>query len=275
MGHNRGKTDGKRGAAHDVQNTLKSTEAHAHSAATGCNATWSRDAVTFRLTAERKRALRGLSNDDEAMLSPTASLDLAIELAAIGRAVETDPRQTVQSGQSETVLFASELRDAIRVFANATDEWASIRAQLSRVAADCSELRSAVASASMLADGVVVSDARSPLPLRAWLDAQANPETTWLVVKAQWIGKRPVDAGTAIWELEARELGRNGQGKALRNEPHRVELGPARSAGPLSRLDQDGGCVISCVRSGQGWTLSLRPALEGGKLGDNFTELEV
>lgn len=51
---------------------------------------WEREAVTLRLTDERKRALRSLLHGDDAMRSPTSTLDLAIERAAAVQAFRED-----------------------------------------------------------------------------------------------------------------------------------------------------------------------------------------
>lgn len=275
MGQHRSKTDTKLDDARATSTPRDPAEDCASPTTMDSEAAWARDAVTFRLTAERKRALRSLSKHEEEMRSPTAALDLAIEWAIASRALEGDAGQAIHPAHPQTALLVDELRDTVRVLTDAAQDWSEVRAQLARVAADCAELRSAIASASMLADGVAVDGARAPMPLRAWLDGQAGPGTTWLVAKARWVSKRAIDAGMAIWEFEARELGRDGQSPAPRNEVHRVELGPARVDGPLARLERDGGCVISCARSGQGWTLSLRPALNGGKLGEAFAELSI
>lgn len=240
-----------------------------------CDAAWTRDAVTFRLTEQRKRGLRALSQDGGELPSPTAALDQAIEMAIAARAREADHQPVAGRDEPDIAALADELRDAARALAGAASGWQEIRAQLARVAADCAELRAAIASAAMLADGVPVGETDAPAPLRAWLDRQAGPATAWLVVKASWVGKRPASAGLATWELEARELGRYGRGPASPSGSCQVSLGPAPADGPLARLDRDGGCVLSCARSGKGWRVSLRCALEGGKLGEAFAELSI
>jgi hypothetical protein len=241
----------------------------------GSGAAWTRDAVTFRLTEQRKRGLRALSHDGGELPSPTAALDQAIELAIAARAREADHQPVAGRDESDIAALADELRDAARALAGAASGWQEIRSHLARVAADCAELRAAIASAAMLADGVPVGETDAPTPLRAWLDRQAGPETAWFVVKACWLGKRPASAGLSTWELEARELGRDGRGPASLAESCRVSLGPAPADGPLARLDRDGGCILSCARNGQGWRVSLRCALEGGKLGEAFAELSI
>lgn len=239
------------------------------------DAMWTREAVTFRLTKQRKRELRALSQEGSEWPSPTAALDQAIELAIAARAHEADRQPVTRRDEPGLVELVDELRDATRAFAGAANEWGEIRAQLARVAADCAELRAAIASAAMLGDSVPVSETDAPAPLRAWLDRQAGPATAWLVVKASWLGKRSARAGLAVWEFEARELGRDGRGPASQPESCRVSLGPAPTDGPLARTEPDGGCVLLCARNGQGWTLSLRRSLDGYKVGETFAELSI
>jgi hypothetical protein len=216
---------------------------------------WEREAVTFRLTDERKRALRSLLHGDDAALSPTSALDLAIEraVAALARGANLDSEKDLLA--TVPSITSDELRETLHAVAEAAAEWSGARAHLARVAADCAELRSAIAAASVLSDGVPVDEAPRP-------------------VKARWLATRSANPGMAAWTLELRELGRDGGAPALLGEAA-VELGPAPAGGPLLRLGRDGGCVLSCARAGEGWALSLRPTLEGGKLGDPFAELVV
>jgi len=276
MANKRGEASLKRAAPTPPANK-KGREADTESGVllAGSDAAWTRDAVTFRLTEQRKRGLRALSHDGGELPSPTAALDQAIELAIAARAREADHQPVAHRDEPDIAALADELRDASRAFAGAANGWQEIRAQLARVAADCAELRAAIVSAAMLADGVPVGETDAPTPFRAWLDRRAGPATAWLVVKASWLGKRPASAGLATWELEARELGRDGRGHASPSESCQVSLGPALADGPLARLDRDGGCVLSCARNGQGWRVSLRCALEGGKLGEAFAELSI
>jgi hypothetical protein len=231
---------------------------------------WEREAVTFRLTDERKRALRSLLHGADAALSPTSALDLAIEraVAALARGANLDGEKELLANVPS--ITSDELRDTLRAVAEAAAEWSGARSHLARVAADCAELRSAIAAASVLSDGVPVDE--TPRPIRAWLD-QAGA-TSWIVAKARWLATRSANPGMAAWTLELRELGRDGGAPALLGADA-VELGPAPAGGPLSRLGRDGGCVVSCARAGAGWARSLRPTLEGGKLGDPFAELVV
>ncbi|CAH0229019.1 hypothetical protein SRABI118_02418 [Massilia sp. Bi118] len=265
----------KRAPARPANKRDREAETEAGVLLAGSDAAWTRDAVTFRLTEQRKRELRALSHDGGELPSPTAALDQAIELAIAARAREADHQPVAGRDEPDIAALADELRDAARALAGAASGWQEIRAQLARVAADCAELRAAIASAAMLADGVPVGETDAPAPLREWLERQAGPATAWLVVKASWLGKRPASAGLSTWEFEARELGRDGQGHASQAESCRVLLGPAPADGPLARLDRDGGCVLSCARNGQGWRVSLRCALEGGKLGEAFAELSI
>jgi hypothetical protein len=232
---------------------------------------WGRDAVTFRLTEDRKRALRALSPDD-ASLSPTSALDLAIERAVAREAFDIGQADRQAPLESESPATSSELRETLRAVAEAAREWAGARAHLARVADDCADLRAAIEAASASSEGAGMGESDSPLPIRAWLDRAAAP--SWLVAQARWVGTRPAGNGMALWTLELRELGR-GENLPTRPDVFAVELGPADAGGPLSRLDRDDGCVISCSRAGEGWALSLRPALEGGRLGAPFAELAV
>lgn len=231
---------------------------------------WEREAVTFRLTDERKRALRSLLHGDDAALSPTSVLDLAIERAVATQASSVD-RDSEKDGLVPAASVTSdELRKTLRAVAEAAAEWSGARAHLARVAVDCAELRSAIGAASALSDGIPVDEA--PRPIKAWLE-QAGA-TSWIVAKARWLATRPASPGMATWTLELREVGRDCGGPAVLGA-EAVELGPAPAGGTLSGLGRDGGCVVSCTRAGEGWALSLRPTLEGGKLGDPFAELVV
>lgn len=229
---------------------------------------WEREAVTFRLSAERKLALRSLLHGDDAMLSPTSALDLAIERAVATQASSVDCDSEKDGLAPAPSVTSDELRETLRAVADAAAEWSGARAHLARVASDCAELRSAIAAASVLSDGVPVDEA--PLPIRAWLDQSGA--TSWIVAKARWLATRPTSPGMAAWTLELRELGRDGGAPSLLGE-EAVEVGPAPVGGPLSRLGRDGVCVVSCTRAGEGWALSLRHTLDDGKLGDCFAEL--
>lgn len=230
---------------------------------------WERQAVTFRLTDERKRALRALSGGEES-ISPTSALDLAIELAVSRQACD---RESGSQPSAECGPIAQrELRELRQAAKAAASEWAGARALLTSVAADCAELRSAIAEASAPSEHARFDEPGAPRPIREWLDQAAA--SSWLVARARWIGTRPAGQGTAVWTLEVRELGRDGAQPA-RIALSVVELGPAAAGGPISRLNRDGCCVLSCSRASDGWTLSLRQIVEAGKLGEPFAELLV
>jgi hypothetical protein len=234
---------------------------------------WARQAVTYRLTAKRKRDLQVLAGDPSA--SPTEALDLAIELAVDSRATTAGPERGDQPLNAEISVALDGLRLQTDALAGAIEHWGESRAQLARVAAECAELRRSLAHAAGLSGDGGCKDADSSVTVREWLDEAVDLATPWVVAKIRWIAKRPAGPGMATWEVELRELSRSGSAVARRVHADRVSLGPDLINGPLARMESEGAVVLSCARSGLDWTLSLRPALENGKLGAPFAEFRV
>ena len=234
---------------------------------------WSRPAVTFRLTDDRKRALRDLLDGADAMASPTEALDLAIELATAGHnlgevEVEDLPFNT------EIARMLDGLRAQIQALAGAVEESGGAQAGLSRAEVEWAESNYAEArSKGRLAR--IGGDNIDSAPIGAWLEADVSSSTTWLVAQIRWLGKRPAGGGAALWDVELRELGRSGALSARSNETVYVALGPAPANGPLARLESGSTDVLSCARSGGGWALSLRTTFEDGKLGEPFAEISI
>jgi hypothetical protein len=229
---------------------------------------WSRPAVTFRLTADRKRALRDLLDGADAMASPTGALDMAIELAAAARdfgSVETQE----PAPHSEIVTMLDSLRMQVQSLASAVEDWSARETRMSTI--DVERVAKHDANEAHNAHAPRLSgEAISPTPIGAWLDAEAALSTNWLVAKIHWLGKRPAGSGTALWHVEMRELGRSGAFSIQKDKVVHISLGPAPSIGPLSRLENEAGAILSCARSSVGWTLSLRVASDEGKLGEPF-----
>jgi hypothetical protein len=230
---------------------------------------WSRPAVTFRLTDERKRALRDLLDGADAMASPTAALDMAIELATAGRNFDEAKVEDLLSN-TEIAKLLDSLRAQIQALARSVEDWGGAQTRLSRAETAWAELNHANARLARIG-----GDDIDCAPIAAWLDAEVSPSTTWLVAKILWIRKRPVDAGAALWDVELRELGRSGALPARRDEADHVALGPAPANGALAGLEGGAEAILSCARASDGWTLSLRFALDDGKLGEPFVELSV
>lgn len=234
---------------------------------------WSRPAVTFRLTDERKRALRDLLDGADAMASPTAALDMAIELATAGRNLGDAEVEDLPSN-TEIAKMLDSLRAQIQALARAVDEWGEARTLPLRPAVAPIEPNHAGArSKGRLAR--IGDDDINPVPISAWLDAEMSPSTTWLVARIRWLGKRPAGGGAALWDVELRELSRSNGLPERINETVQVALGPEHVNGPLARLEGDSSAVLSCARSGEGWALSLRAMLEDGKLGESFAQMSI
>lgn len=225
---------------------------------------WNREAVTYRLTPTRKRGLLKLLGDCQA--SPTDALDMAIERAA---AAKLDA--TLDGPGHAIAPTLNSLRDQICALTAAAEEWAGVREALALVAEDCAQMRRAVASAAVLADGVVVNGVES---ISDWL-SQTPRELQWIVFKLRWLAKRPDGAGTALWDVELREFGRAGAQRPRASAPFRATLGPCLVHGPVARLESIDAAILCCARSGHGWALTLRSSLEDGKLGEQFAELLV
>lgn len=232
--------------------------------ASGGAAGWDRDAVTYRLTPTRKSRLLALVGDDQG--SPTDALDAAIERAT---AASMDEGQ--EQSDAEVTKALADLRDQIHALAVAAQAWGGVQEKLELVAVDCAELRHAISSAAALADGVALDIGE---PVAAWL-GRADPALAWIVCKLRWLGKRSAGSGMALWDVELRELGRAGALRARESDAFRIALGPALATGPLARLESMQAAVLCCARSDRGWTLSLRSALEDGKLGEPFAELSI
>jgi len=236
------------------------------------DAAWTREAVTLRLTAERKRKLRALFDDREDKLSPTGALDLAIERAfGAGNLEQDDDDQ--RSQERELLPLVDELRSAIQVFASASEDWADIRAQLAHVSADCAELRSAISSAAMLRDVLPVNEQGAPIPLKSWLGRQPDPGRAWLLAKAKWIAKKSAGfaSKTATWEFEIQLFDGSGVSKQRQPSPTTVYVGSASSHALHalhSRIELGEELILVCSRSGEGWAISARAILDGAKVGE-------
>lgn len=234
---------------------------------------WSRPAVTFRLTDERKRALRDLLDGADAMASPTAALDMAIELATAGRNLGEAEVEDLPSN-TEIAKLLDSLRAQLQALARAVEEWGEAQTLPLRPAVAPVEPNHAGArSKGRLAR--IGGDNIDSAPIGAWLEADVSSSTTWLVAQIRWLGKRPAGGGAALWDVELRELGRSGALTTKRDEAIYVALGPAHANGPLARLEGGSSGVLSCARSGGGWALSLRTTLEDGKLGEPFAEISI
>lgn len=232
-------------------------------------AAWAREAVTLRLTVERKRKLRALFDHGEENLSPTGALDLAIERAIVASILEPDD-ETRCSPERDVPPLVDELRNATQVFASASEDWASIRAQLAGVAADCAELRSAISSAAMLRDGVPAIELDAPMPLESWLDRQAEPWRAWVLAKARWIAKRSAGLASkaAMWEFEIQRVDDSGGSKQPQPSPTTVYVGPAPNHAPISQIEMGEVLILVCSRSREGWAISARAIHDGAKVGE-------
>lgn len=231
-------------------------------------AAWAREAVTLRLTVERKRKLRALFDHGEENLSPTGALDLAIERAIVASILEPDD-ETRCSPERDVSPLVDELWNATQVFASASEDWANIRAQLAGIAADCAELRSAISSAAMARDGVPTSELDAPMPLKCWLDRQAHPGRAWVLAKARWIAKRSagLDSKAAMWEFEIQLVDDSGVSKQPQPPLAKVYVEPAPSHALFSQIELGEVLVLVCSRSGGGWAISARAIHDGAKVG--------
>jgi hypothetical protein len=237
---------------------------------------WSRQAVTFRLTTKRKRGLRALLPDTDEDASPTEALDLAIELALAGKTLGQKDNESEQASNEEIASALDDLRMQTHALASAVGEWAGARMELAQIATECAELRRVLVLAR--ANGPserVAFDQRHPIPIKTWLDREVDASSSWLVAKISWINKQPAGAQMAVWEVELRELRRSNSAVARSTEAVRVVLGSALASGPLAGLDSCQGAVLSCARSSDGWALSLRSVLEDGSLGESFAQLLI
>lgn len=227
---------------------------------------WSREAVTFRLTPKRKRALLAALGEDRARASPTGALDRAIEIALSIREREARPIDALVGDEFVDRLEA--LRAETHALSASTEKWEGINELLARVAAECAGLRQAIASSSILTDGVPVPQDSEIAPIKSWLD-QLGSDVAWAVFRARWIGKRPEADGLASWDVELR---------MLRSSDHVpapavfAKLGPDRPDGPWAAMEPLPECLLSCERSEGAWRLALRPLLSQGKLGAPFAQ---
>jgi len=275
MGENRRKVSEKRDVTHAAQKAIKLAENRSSPTAVDSEAAWARGAVTFRLTAERKRALRSLSKHEEETRAPTAALDLAIELAIAGRALDDVAAQTVRPSSPEAALLVDELREAVRVFTNDAQDWSDVRAQLTRVVADCAELRSTIASAAMLGDGLPVTAPTATTFLKSWLDREADPARAWILAKAKWIAKRSAGPALAEWEFEIHLIDDRRASSLPESPAAIVVVGPAPSHASLSTLELAETSVLVCSRSGKGWSIEARAICGDGKLGEVLVKLTL
>lgn len=237
-------------------------------------ASWTRPAVTLRLTEKRKRGLASLLGEANALASPTEALDLAIELAAINLDRDREFDECEQPSASGCAEAFDRLRTQTYPLGNAFEDWNSAWTQLARVAAECAELRAVIANCTTPAGPFFVNSA-PPIALRSWLDMDVNSSTAWLVAKIHWMGKQPAGGGMSIWDVELRELKRGPAAHEPKPRVARVVIGPASTVGPLSNIECVGTSILLCVRIAGGWTLSLRSSGEDGKLGEPFAELSI
>jgi len=226
---------------------------------------WNREAVTFRLTPKRKGDLLAVRGDD-ANASPTEALDLAIDIALSCRGREEQDANAL--GGEEVASQLEALRHETRSLSASVESWAGANELLARVAADCAELRHAIASASLLADGLRVADDGASAPIKSLLD-KLGDATAWAAFKAHWVGKRPSGPGLACWNVELRELRGAHEERGLVSS---ATLGPDWADGPMAGLETRPECVLTCSRSESGWALELRPVLAQGKLGAPFAQ---
>lgn len=231
-------------------------------------AAWNREAVTFRLTPKRKRALLAALGEDGASVSPTEALDRAIEIALSIR--ESEASLNVLGGEA----IADRL-EALRVetcaLSASFEKWEGANELLARVAADCAELRHAIASSSILTDGLPLSRESGIALIKSLLD-RLGGDVSWAVFRARWIGKSPAPCGMAFWEVELRLL------RATGDIPTSVvfaKLGPDKPDGPWAAMEKLPECVLSCERLESAWRLALRPLLSQGKLGEPFAQSNV
>lgn len=249
-----------------TNNPLESTMDHEES--------WSRAAVTFRLTGERKRLLRGLLADGAAQCSPTAAIVRAIDLATAAHERPAPPTgpNAFEFGSNDGCI--EHLGSAINELNETALGWRDARAQLASIASDCAELRLAIAAASAVADGSAAYDSQLSIPIKAWLDRLAPPGAAWAVAKAAWRGKSAVEGSRACWTFEARLAGVDGVA-ALANATQLIELGPFEASGPISRLEAAGPIALTCARSHQHWRISAATMDGAGKLGETLASFDV
>jgi len=200
--------------------------------------------------------------------------DTKAELARTKEALtsrEQEARKAGELGGEQIADRLEALRLETRALSAAIENWGGANELLARVAADCAELRHAIASSSILTDGLRISHDREIAPIKSMLD-QLGDDVAWAVFKARWIGKSPAPRGMAFWDVEARLLRAAGDTPA---DLAFAKLGPGKPDGPWAAMESLPECVLSCERSQTSWALALRPLLSQGKLGEPFAQWSV
>lgn len=196
--------------------------------AMAANQAWARPGVTVRLSDRRRSRLQALAKGFSPLLSPTAAIDHAIELAT--RAAERDdesvPRIDSASGLAE-IASLIERRAAEHALA------------LTDIETDMKRLSELLTAALTDGNREPQDSHAGPPSIRAWAEQEAKrlPRPTFLA-KALWQATKRLDhTHVAVDLLVERVAAADLKGPSARGHPAMVRLGFAPKASAFGKCD--------------------------------------
>lgn len=242
---------------------------------------WRRANVNVRLSALRRANLLELCGDP-ARITPTAAIDLAIDLAKQARARDLDEENEPGPSSAHASMSCDAHDTLLAIAREIRMDAAASRELMSDVATRTKELRDVIVEAASdreisegdgsnsNIDSSSNEDYAAPsLPLRSWLDQQAqSAPATALFARASWIGSRRSAPGRVRVELniQRHSRGENQSPATLGpiNLAH-VDL-PHRAESPM-RLEQPDAFYLQCQQDANGsWKVAARSVAQDGKL---------
>ncbi|SHN44908.1 hypothetical protein SAMN05192549_1303 [Duganella sacchari] len=227
---------------------------------------WNRSAVTFRLSAKRVSDLRMLCDEQ---LSPTAALDLAINLAKDAKEEHRSDRLSAESAKVQDFVAAQ------TAHAKHNGEL------LVEMAKQISDLqRTIIAAAGSSKDGAIenkdATEIQQPLSIRAWLDQELRVSgQSAFLAKAQWQNMKRKSSDFLQLEMFVQRVPLSDSSQEPEAKRRLVLITASFQQAALSQLTTAQLLYFKCQRREKSdWQVSVHHILEG-KLGPAVVALRV
>ncbi|SDG06750.1 hypothetical protein [Duganella sp. OV510] len=218
---------------------------------------WDRSAVTFRLSVKRVNELKILCDDEQ--LSPTAALDLAINLARSTKEDHDSDNSSAEIAKIQDLIVAQASHT------HRTEELLTVMAQ------QIHELKTTITTVANADLGIGQRPGpdvprASNLSLRSWLDREAVQSTlTSFVVKAQWRGIKRLEKNRMQLELLTERLIAANTCNAIKGKQQLVQVLLPQQPGIFSQLTSMQSLYFKCKQNEKNeWHITVHEATDTG-----------
>jgi hypothetical protein len=228
---------------------------------------WNRSAVTFRLSTKRVSDLKMLCDEQ---LSPTAALDLAIDLAKDAKDGHRSDRFSAESAKVQDFVAAQ--------MAHAKHN-GELLVEMAKQISDLQRTIIAAAGSSKeegLVENKDATEIQQPLSIRAWLDQELRVSgQSAFLAKAQWQNMKRKSSDLLQLEMCVQRMAASGSSQEPEAKRRLVQITAPIQQAALSQLATAQLLYFKCQRGDKSdWQISIHHVLEG-KLGPAVLALQV